>query len=164
MLRFRSTYPEATASTQADTEAPQPGVSVSSFGSDLDAALCRRPHLRGLDWTPDQEEILVPEVLAVACQECPVRAACLRWAIANDEVGYWAASTSADRAQMSITDGPGDADRVRRQHLAEDLAASLHPDQPPSMWWYRAGCRCLGCRRCNRDRARAAKASPRGAA
>ena len=34
------------------------------------------------------------------CRECPVRLACLEWALEHNEVGIWAGTTEADRRRI----------------------------------------------------------------
>jgi len=158
-------YSDLTASTQADTETPLSGVSVSSFHEAMSQAMCRRASLRDLDWTPEQEEILIPDPIAAACAQCPVRAMCLQWATENEEWGYWASTTRADREQL-VSAGTvtlAAAEALQQEHVTDDLAIRLHGDEPPSLRWYRAGCHCVGCRRCNRDRSRVRRALRRGA-
>lgn len=132
---------------------------MSWFQQMMQSGSCGAVHLRDLNWTPDVEEILVPGVMAEACRGCPVRDACLGWATSNQEWGYWAGTTRADRSQLAAAGyvTVAEADRLQAQHLADDVAVRLHGDEPPSMRWYRAGCGCLGCRRCNRDRAAKAR-------
>lgn len=142
-------YPSPTASTQADTEAPA-GVSVSLLSAIPAGAACRDPRLREVEWTPAVEEIIVPDLIAEACAGCPVRGACLAWAVRQREWGYWAGSTTVDRARIvADEDMVAAVDRIQRAHRSEEAAIRLHPDQEPSLRWYRRGCPCRGCSRVN---------------
>lgn len=35
------------------------------------------------------------------CAGCPVREACLQWALDNEEYGYWGGTTTEERAHMT---------------------------------------------------------------
>ena len=67
MSRTASRYPDPTASTQADTEATQPGASVSLLRAIAGRSACSSPSGRRLDWIPDREKPVVPEEIAAIC-------------------------------------------------------------------------------------------------
>lgn len=108
-----------------------------------------------LDWVPDREQPLVPDVMSELCQGCPGRARCLAWALATDAQGYWAGTTTSQRAQLRRADDPDPAaaDRLTAAVQASELGCALHPAGEGSWWWYRnRRCRCLECRQCNAGR------------
>ena len=61
-------------------------------------AACRGRH-PGLFFPP--ESMGVPEAVFEVCDTCPVREPCLGWAIANSELGVWAATTRAQRDRIA---------------------------------------------------------------
>lgn len=105
-----------------------------------------------LDWVPDRERPVVPDVMAALCRRCPGRQQCLLWALAGDEHGYWAGTTSTDRAVMH-TLGAQDvavADRLQETARQDAISGALHEPGDGSYWWYRRrGCRCAECRQAN---------------
>ena len=54
-----------------------------------------------MEWVPDRERALVPAIMAQLCQGCPGRQQCLLWALAGQEQGYLAATTTSDRRRMA---------------------------------------------------------------
>ena len=87
-------------------------------------------------------------------------------ALDNDEVGYWAGTTSADRALMREL-GRRDmdmADHLQEAARAEFLHGALHAAGEGSLRWYRRGCHCGECRRANRDARARERAARRRAA
>ncbi len=129
----------------------------------IDSARCATETVE-LEWVPDREARVVPDVMAALCRRCPGREACLLWALTVGEPGYWAATTSADRIQMeshgcTTVDA---ADRLQDMARRQQLDGALHPPGEGSFWWYRRrGCHCAECRSANavrrageRDRAR----------
>ena len=144
MSRTASRYPDPTASTQADTEATQPGASVSLL----------RPSGRRLDWIPDREKPVVPEEIAAICSGCPLQPACLQWAVEQDEPGYWGGTTSTERQRIVRGMTLGELQRMRAQNRDDEDAQRLHSAaEEPSMQWYRRGCTCRGCKAVNAARA-----------
>lgn len=120
-------------------EAPHnPATSVACYNSTL-------------EWVPDHSNGVVPDEIVALCRQCPMRAACLQWAVDAEEYGYWAGTTQADRAVLRDS---GDvsvsaADAVQ-EVVAEAAAAAarrvLHRPGQGSYLMYRAGCRCGQCR------------------
>ncbi len=103
------------------------------------------------EWVPNAEATVVPEVMAALCRRCPARSNCLQWALENAESGYWAGTTSADRAQMCET-GQHDiaaADSRQEEALQRFMAGADHSAGSGSYRRYRAGCRCGECRAAN---------------
>jgi hypothetical protein len=169
-----SRYCYGTTSMQVDPEAPLDtgGASESFLGGSPKARCTGRVDL---DWVPDVEYSLVPEQMAPLCAACLTRAECLTWAMSTRSKGYWAGTTTADRKQLAAEGQPTDlrrADQIQcklRTQAAEaaavDLAGALPPVGQGSLWWYRRGCRCRQCRRCNAERRaeeRARRAEVRG--
>lgn len=119
-----------------------------------------------LEWVPDKEQPVVPDVMATLCQHCPLRGECLQMAVATDSRGYWAGTTSQDRAALlaggSVTVAA--ADRRRAAVLAVELGVALHPRGQGSFRWYRQGCHCLECRQHNAAQRAAERARSRMAA
>lgn len=120
----------------------------------LPAAACSNQV--GVEWVPDVEQQLVPEPLRQVCLSCAGRAACLRWAVTSESVGYWAGSTTSDRSELVSQDRVGlqaadelqAAARARAaERDAQDRELARHPAGQDSLWWYRrGGCRCSRCR------------------
>lgn len=126
-------------------------VSASLSAFPLDGARCATYPVP-LDWVPDREGAVVPEVMGVLCRRCPAREACLRWAVSGGELGYWAGTTTADRDRMAGLGvcGVEAADRLQEQARADACAGALHCAGEGSYWWYRRrGCRCGECRTAN---------------
>lgn len=151
-----SPYTGRTASMQVDPEARHHGdaASESSLRAFPIAAAACAPYPTDLDWVPDRERPVVPDLMAALCQQCPGRQQCLLWALAGDEQGYWAGTTSADRAQMLLrgTTDLGVADHLQSQARLEATSGALHESGEGSYWWYRRrGCRCAECRQANAD-------------
>ncbi|WP_232422872.1 WhiB family transcriptional regulator [Cellulosimicrobium cellulans] len=153
-------YTDRTASMQSDPEARHDrGAASVSFSRrfPIEDARCATSSTDS-DWVPTSEQDVVPDEMAALCRRCLGRENCLLWALAGDEVGYWAATTTADRARMIET---GDisidaADRLQaaaRGPLAEAAAIEdrqrLHPSGEGDYKAYRRGCRCGECRHAN---------------
>jgi hypothetical protein len=153
MMRTLNRYPQSTASTQADTEAPASSGASVSFLSEFPAgpAACADAKYAGLDWVPAREGVVVPDAQQSACGGCPLRLGCLQWAVEHGEAGYWAGTTSRDREQLAASGRVtlGEADRLQAIARGDDEAMRNHPDEGPSMRWYRRGCGCGGCRALN---------------
>lgn len=151
-------YSDPTASMPVDSEARHSSRAVASESSfrrfPIEEARCAT-HPISMEWVPARERRVVPAEMTALCRRCPGREACLLWAMVGEEHGYWAGTTSADRAQMRELDMAGlDAaewvqDVVRRR---VDLEA-LHEPGEGSYWWYRRrGCRCSECKAANSAR------------
>lgn len=148
----RHSYTGATASMPVDPEAGPAPVSGSFQCVGWQGAL---------EWVPDREDRVVPEVLLAVCRGCACRPACLVWALEHHEYGYWAGTTSRDRALMRAAGQFRVADAERAQQVAGGGAVAGHPAGQGSYRWYRrGGCRCVECRRANA----AARAGERRAA
>jgi hypothetical protein len=117
----------------------------------------------GMEWVPDRERALVPPVMAGLCRGCPGRQQCLLWALAGQEQGYWAATTSADRGWMAAHGQTSvhTADRLQESIRRQAGAGARHREGEGSYFWYRRrGCRCGECQGANtaaraRERAKA---------
>lgn len=163
--RTISAYTGGTASMQVVPEALHVGEAASETSLDrfpIETARCATPPDQ-MEWVPDREQAVVPPLMAALCHRCPGRRGCLLWALAGREEGYWAGSTTADRARMlaegrqSITA----ADELQAYARAAAIEGALHPEGEGSYWWYRRrGCRCAECRGHNAD----ARASERAKA
>lgn len=127
-----------------------------------------------LDWVPDRERSTVPTVMAQLCRQCPVRQQCLRWALAGQEHGYWAATTSADRRTMialgqTSVQAADSLQQLQQMTHHDPDAAALHPQGQGSTYWYRRrGCRCRECQTANstaraRERAKTRRKTTRAA-
>lgn len=107
-----------------------------------------------LEWVPDRERPVVPDLMAALCRSCPGRQQCLLWALAGQEHGYWGGTTSSDRAQMRAQ---GDVDVAAAEQLQararlEATCGAMHTLGEGSYFWYRRrGCRCAECRQANAD-------------
>jgi len=139
--RSLTTYTELTASMQTDPEARHHG---GAPGARLSTA--------HMEWVPDRERRVVPDMMAALCRRCPARQSCLLWALAGQEQGYWAGTTSNDREIMLQLD----QDDVDTADWLQDLArneftdGALHPTGEGSYFWYRRrGCRCGECKSAN---------------
>lgn len=161
----RESYTGSTASMQPDPEARHisdaASVSYSPENERHDdgifpilTARCATEPL-DLEWVPDREQRVVPAPMRALCLRCQGRQACLLWALAAGEQGYWAGTTTKDRAVMASIN----ADDVRTADQLQDRARAaaaagdpLHDDGPGSYWWYRHGCRCPECRAANARR------------
>lgn len=154
-------YAAPTDRPPVDPEAPSPRR--ATFGPTPAAA----PHLEAacatrasdLEWVPDHELDAIPLAMLDACRRCPLRQTCLFRAIAGSEQGYWAGTTTTDRAHMlslehvSIETGDwlqqlaADAENERRR---DSDATAKHAPGEGSLRWYRRGrCRCIECRAAN---------------
>ena len=137
-----------TASMQADPEARHIlcGAASESISGRLGPACAgSAPDL----WVPAVERAVVPEQLASVCAACPEVVVCLQRAVRGAEVGYWAGTTSSDRAamlaagQVSVAFGRQLQARARAARCAGPV---LHEVGQGSARWYRRGCRCQECR------------------
>lgn len=140
-------YAGTTASMQTDPEARHNGdaasVSYRVAFPITDARCSVSPST--LEWVPDREGRVVPAEMTALCRRCPGRQACLSWARAGYERGYWAGTTTKDRAQLASAD-LREADALQRQHREEACAGALHEPGEGSYQWYRKGCPCAECR------------------
>lgn len=169
-------YTAATARMQPDPEASHQNDEAASVSYrhrfPIDVARCAIVPLdEDLDWTPNREQCIVPDPMLALCRRCPGRANCLAWALAGDgngdpQVGYWAGTTSRDRAVM-LEAGELDvvaAERAQAAARREVTRDSLHAKGEGGLRWSRKGCHCIECRRASaakraRSRARAAAAA-----
>lgn len=169
-------YTAATARMQPDPEASHPlgGTASVSYRQQfpIDVARCAIvPLEEDLDWTPNREQCVVPDPMLALCRRCPGRASCLAWALTGDgngdpQVGYWAGTTSRDRAAM-VEAGELDvaaAERTQAAARLESTRDALHAQGEGGLRWARKGCHCIECRRAGaakraRSRARAAAAA-----
>lgn len=159
-----SSYSDTTASMQADPEARPCDEASVSFAQafPISEARCATYPVDG-EWVPDHEHPVVPTQMMAVCRGCPARQECLLWALAGKEAGYWAGTTSADRAQM-ITEGTSGilaAERIQGRVRTGHSGIAQHPAGEGSYRRYRKGCRCLECQTANAhqraiERARAA--------
>lgn len=141
--RARS-YSDITASMPGDPAASLTGMAAGSV-SGRQACAGRWD----LDWVPDKELDVVPDALYRLCARCPLRAACLAQSVVFGSSGYWAGTTTADRRRLTAggTLSVSAADRLRTGR--RNSAHAMHPVGGGSMRWYRRGCHCEQCRRCN---------------
>ncbi len=106
-----STLPNTLAGTkrmQVDPEALHGGEgasesSVQSFPIS-DAHCSAFPE--NLDWVPDRERTVVPDLMAALCRSCPGRQQCLLWALAEQEHGCWNSAPpapTAPRCELRVT-------------------------------------------------------------
>lgn len=148
-----ATYTSATASMQADPEARHGRDAASESylrAFPIQDARCATSPTQ-MEWVPDRERSVVPDLMAALCRRCPGRQTCLLWALAGNEVGYWAGTTTADRAQLRRLGQDSIETAAWLQHLArqEATAGALHPEGEGSYRWYRQGCRCGECKSAN---------------
>lgn len=154
-----STLPHTLAGTermQVDPEALHSGGAASE--SFVHAFPISDAHCsvfpENLEWVPDRERPVVPDLMAALCRSCPGRQQCLLWALAGQEHGYWGGTTSSDRAQMRAQ---GDVDVAAAEQLQararlEATCGAMHTLGEGSYFWYRRrGCRCAECRQANAD-------------
>src|SRR5690606_6237219 len=105
---------------------------------------------------PSVEARVVPDDVIAVCRRCPGRAACLLWALSNDEAGYWAGTTKSERAELRAAglDDVAAAERVHQARAARWAGGGSEPLHGPgeaSVPWYRkGGCRCDECRELHR--------------
>ena len=153
--RSITTYTELTASMQTDPEARHHGGAASVSSSPqtfpVEAARCAT-FPTPMEWVPDRERRVVPDMMAALCRRCPGRQSCLLWALAGQEQGYWAGTTTNDREIMRQLD----QDDVDTADWLQDLArreltdGALHAPGDGSYFWYRRrGCRCGECKSAN---------------
>jgi len=166
-----TTYRELTASMQTGPEDRRHGVAASGSSSPqafpVEAARCAT-FPTPMEWVPDRERRVVPDTMAALCRRCPDRQSCLLWALAGQEQGYWAGTTTNDREIMRQLDQDGvdTADWLQDLARRELTDGALHPPGEGSYFWYRRrGCRCGECKTANaqaraQERARAKGAGP----
>lgn len=151
-------YTDTTASMQTDPEARHTGGAASEsylHRFPIEEARCATSSPDDVEWVPNREAAVVPSEMAALCRRCPARQTCLLWALAGDESGYWAGTTTADRQQMrqlgNSSVGTGDwlQERAARENPAGE---PMHPLGEGSDRWYRAKCRCTECRAANSKR------------
>lgn len=171
-------YADRTASMQSDPEAHHDrGAASESFSRrfPIEDARCATRPTEG-DWVPTSEQDVVPDEMTALCRRCDGRENCLLWALAGDEVGYWAATTTADRARMIEAgdislDAADEIQSAARAQLAQAAAAAaakdeqrLHPVGEGDYKAYRRGCRCGECREANSAKRAAERSAKRAAA
>lgn len=165
-----TTYTELTASMQTDPEARHHGGAASVSSSPqtfpVEAARCAT-FPTPMEWVPDRERRVVPDMMAALCRRCPGRQSCLLWALAGQEQGYWAGTTTNDREIMRQLD----QDDVDTADWLQDLArreltdGALHPLGEGSYFWYRRrGCRCGECKTANAQARAQERAKAKGQA
>lgn len=146
-------YPELTTSKLSVSEVPTGSGGtfevldpLPEVTPDLAGASCSNNTVVH-EWVPSAEAALVPTELTAICRSCPVRAACLAWAIAHQPVGYWAATTSSDRRVLlrEDTTSVARADEIQDEIFDEVYPSPIHSG-PGCRHWYREGCRCMECR------------------
>lgn len=146
-------YASSTTSAQVDPEAhPRGGPPGSPTLAVMDRLPARWPCADvAAEWVPLREQALVPGALVATCASCPLRGDCLAGAIARDEHGYWAGTTTADRRAMreagTTSLRAADACQTRAaQAAAQRSAAPTHARGAAGYRGYRRGCRCGRCR------------------
>jgi WhiB family redox-sensing transcriptional regulator len=108
---------------------------------DLSGGSCR---------TTDPEIFFQDEVTAkLICRECPVRAACLDWALEHNETGVWGATTELERYRLKTGWRPPPKPPV------------VIPPAGHGMACYRKGCRCDVGRAANAEAQRRYQATNR---
>ncbi|MGF0118749.1 WhiB family transcriptional regulator [Promicromonospora sp. Marseille-Q5078] len=130
----------------------------------IGTARCATADVEG-EWVPERETIIVPDEMTALCQRCPGRQDCLLWALAGDEDGYWAATTSEDRKQMRSI-GRDDVDTADwLQKIQREKSIAKHaPGEGSSNNYRRKGCRCHECRAANSAERTAERARARARA
>lgn len=73
---------------------------------------------------PGQEQFRAREVAAL-CGSCPVRDACLEYALANNVVGVWAGTTTAERRDLRRRAGISANQQQRRSARSRQTVAEL---------------------------------------
>jgi hypothetical protein len=145
-------YSDCTASMQPDTEARHLGDAASASSLQrfpLEDARCST-HTVPMEWVPARERAVVPTEMAALCRRCPGRQACLLWALAGQESGYWAGTTTADRdAMLAAGDGSLQTADTLQREARSTLGIASHPPGEGSFRRYRAGCRCPECQQAN---------------
>ena len=87
----------------------------------------------------DAELFFTDEVTAkLICRECPIREACLEWALTHKELGVWGGTTELER--WRIKHGP------RTRKVTPPPPVGGHGAAR-----YRKGCRCQICRGANAE-------------
>lgn len=167
--RTLSTYTQLTASMQTDAAAHHlpPGdaavVSSPQKAFPVSAARCATFPSQ-MEWVPDRERRVVPDLMTTLCRRCPGRQDCLVWALAGGEQGYWAATTTNDREIMRQLDqhDVDTADWLQDLARRELTDGALHEPGEGSYFWYRRrGCRCGECRTANAQTRAKERASAR---
>lgn len=145
-VNLPSQRPTSTGKVRATTPADRAAFPMTS-------ALCAT-HPIELEWVPDRERTVVPDAMTSLCRRCNGRPQCLLWALATKEPGYWAGTTTADRAEMRRTGSSSiqGADRLQRDAMREARVGALHADGASSYRWYKRGCRCVECRAASADK------------
>lgn len=153
-ITVSSPYTDPTASMQVDPEAPHSSEAASESCVDTfpiqDARCAAYPGQ--MEWVPDRERTIVPDIMAALCRRCPARQQCLLWALAGGEQGYWAGTTSDDRQRMASLEQTSveTADWLQELARREAAAGAIHPVGEGSYFWYRRrGCRCTECKQAN---------------
>lgn len=69
----------------------------------MDRALCARPVYRDddIDWSPGKESARGLALVKPICEICPVRVACLKWAMEIGTDGYWGGVDRASRKRLA---------------------------------------------------------------
>lgn len=166
MTTASSTLP-STASMLADTEALHHGEAASESSATqfpITSARCSLWPTQA-EWVPDREQQHVPPELASMCQGCPGRPQCLSWALAGREEGYWAGTTTRQRAAVLEQGGRAPTRLLADVDDHDPHAGALHvPGQASAYWYSRRGCRCTGCKRANADQRATERARARARA
>lgn len=140
-MSTNTAYDGCTASMLADSEAR-----LSASESHIFGAVTRCIGHPG-EWVPDREQRAIPEDMLALCRACGGRQACLLAALRGREFGYWAGTTTRDRAVMAKLGQTSTDTADWLQQLAHPVP--MHLPGGASTGWYRKGCRCAGCRSCN---------------
>ena len=155
-----STAKRGTTANLGVTASMQPDPAARHHGDAVAVSLSRRfpiedarcsTHPVDQEWVPDHERAVVPPELAALCRRCPGRASCLLWALAGEEQGYWAGTTTADRTTMRDL-GAGTveaADWLQERERRASNTGAKHPEGAGSHRWYRKGCPCDECKAAN---------------
>lgn len=144
----------------ASTESMQPDPAARRSSDAVAVSLSRRfpiedarcaTHPTELEWVPDHERAVVPKPLAALCRGCSGRESCLLWAVAGNEQGYWAGTTTADRAQLRALGNHTieTADWIQQRARYAANTGALHAEGDGSYRWYRKGCHCDECKAAN---------------
>lgn len=146
-------YTGTTASIQVDSEVSTRDTSESSSFSDFpyNRASCTTAAAAGIDWVPDEEARHAPQAVRDLCQQCPVRAHCLQWAQATDARGYWAGSSTYERARLTRP-SLEELEQVTQDRPVTHIASTAGTRRG-----YRAGCRCIDCTQANTRHCRAVR-------
>ena len=162
-------YARDTESMPADPEARHSrDVASESFSGafPIETARCAT-YPTPMEWVPNREQRVVPDLMTALCRRCPGRQTCLLWALTDDLEGYWAGTTTADRKKMRQLDQPNlqTADWLQQMARRELTVGALHEVGEGSYWWYRRrGCRCGECKTANARQRAQERAKTRSAA